>query len=96
LFFSFHQGTTMLLPSSASNPANMMAQALTMYKSLLGNVPSNMRNGTAPPSIEGQEEENYSSGKVKDESSTTLTTTNGIPDHPRKSGFSLQSSPHSE
>ncbi|KAK2444697.1 SPFH/Band 7/PHB domain-containing membrane-associated protein family [Trifolium repens] len=90
------EGTTMLLPSSASNPANMMAQALTMYKSLIGNVPSNTRNGTAPPSIAEQEEENYSSGEVKDKSSTTLTTTNGIPDHPRKSGFSLQSPPHSE
>ncbi|KAF8090404.1 hypothetical protein N665_0477s0009 [Sinapis alba] len=29
------EGTTMLLPSSASNPANMIAQALTMYKSLV-------------------------------------------------------------
>ncbi|KAL5568062.1 hypothetical protein UlMin_024637 [Ulmus minor] len=30
------QSTTMLLPSSASNPSNMMAQALTMYKNMLG------------------------------------------------------------
>ncbi|VVB15892.1 unnamed protein product [Arabis nemorensis] len=29
------EGTTMLLPSSAANPANMIAQALTMYKSLI-------------------------------------------------------------
>ncbi|CDY41775.1 BnaC02g13810D [Brassica napus] len=29
------EGTTMLLPSSAENPANMIAQALTMYKSLV-------------------------------------------------------------
>uniref|UniRef100_A0A1J3CK61 Uncharacterized protein C16G5.07c n=1 Tax=Noccaea caerulescens TaxID=107243 RepID=A0A1J3CK61_NOCCA len=29
------QGTTMLLPSAAANPANMIAQALTMYKSLV-------------------------------------------------------------
>ncbi|CAH8385275.1 unnamed protein product [Eruca vesicaria subsp. sativa] len=29
---------TMLLPSSAENPANMIAQALTMYKSLIPNV----------------------------------------------------------
>lgn len=27
----------MLLPNSASNPASMMAQALTIYKSLIGN-----------------------------------------------------------
>ncbi|KAF2299557.1 hypothetical protein GH714_032571 [Hevea brasiliensis] len=32
------EGTTMLLPSATANPANIMAQALTMYKSLLGNV----------------------------------------------------------
>ncbi|GER30141.1 SPFH/Band 7/PHB domain-containingmembrane-associated protein family [Striga asiatica] len=30
------QGTTVLLPSSASNPSNMMAQALAIYKNLLG------------------------------------------------------------
>ncbi|KAH0896809.1 hypothetical protein HID58_046377, partial [Brassica napus] len=29
------EGTTMLLPSSAENPANMIAQALTMYKNLV-------------------------------------------------------------
>lgn len=27
----------MLLPASASNPANMMAQALAIYKNLIGN-----------------------------------------------------------
>uniref|UniRef100_A0A2P2KVA6 Uncharacterized protein MANES_05G196100 n=1 Tax=Rhizophora mucronata TaxID=61149 RepID=A0A2P2KVA6_RHIMU len=32
------EGTTMLLPSNNANPAKMMAQALTMYKSLVGNV----------------------------------------------------------
>ncbi|XP_010241073.1 PREDICTED: stomatin-like protein 2, mitochondrial [Nelumbo nucifera] len=31
------EGTTMLLPSTAANPASMMAQALTIYKSLIGN-----------------------------------------------------------
>lgn len=86
----------MLLPSSPSNPANMMAQALTMYKSLIGNVPSNKHSGTAPLSIAGQEEENDSSGEVKDESSTTLATPRGIPDRPGKSGFSLQSPPNRE
>ncbi|XP_010438593.1 PREDICTED: stomatin-like protein 2, mitochondrial [Camelina sativa] len=34
------EGTTMLLPSGASNPASMIAQALTMYKSLVINGPS--------------------------------------------------------
>ncbi|CAK9171022.1 unnamed protein product [Ilex paraguariensis] len=31
------KGTTLLLPTSASNPASMMAQALSLYKSLIGN-----------------------------------------------------------
>ncbi|XVF51122.1 hypothetical protein PTKIN_Ptkin04bG0159300 [Pterospermum kingtungense] len=35
------EGTTMLLPSSAANPANMIAQALTMYKSLVSDVSTN-------------------------------------------------------
>lgn len=82
----------MLLPSSASNPANMMAQALTMYKSLLGNVPSNTHSGTAPLPLEGKKEGNHSSGEVN-ENSTTLSTTRGTPAHPGTSGFSLQSPP---
>lgn len=86
------EGTTMLLPSSASNPANMMAQALTMYKSLLGNVPSNTHSGTAPLPLEGKKEGNHSSGEVN-ENSTTLSTTRGTPAHPGTSGFSLQSPP---
>lgn len=64
----------MLLPSSASNPANMMAQALTMYKSLIGNVPSNGAHerpvetiaegeGDAPP--EDEDESNFTSRTAK-------------------------------
>ncbi|CAL1404787.1 unnamed protein product [Linum trigynum] len=41
------EGTTMLLPSSTANPASMIAQALTVYKSLLGNTP-NAGEGSAP------------------------------------------------
>ncbi|EYU19711.1 hypothetical protein ABFS82_06G095500 [Erythranthe guttata] len=32
------EGTTVLLPASASEPANMMAQALSIYKNLVGNA----------------------------------------------------------
>ncbi|KAE8683947.1 hypothetical protein F3Y22_tig00111166pilonHSYRG00395 [Hibiscus syriacus] len=32
------EGTTMLLPSSTANPASMIAQALTLYKSLVKNA----------------------------------------------------------
>ncbi|KAL9667044.1 hypothetical protein QQ045_001389 [Rhodiola kirilowii] len=34
------QGTTLLLPSSAANPAAMMSQALSIYKGLISNAPS--------------------------------------------------------
>ncbi|KAL1290637.1 stomatin-like protein 2, mitochondrial isoform X2 [Arachis ipaensis] len=80
------EGTTMLLPSSASNPANMMAQALTMYKSLLGNVSGNKSSSTS-----GQLEGNNSSGEGKDEGTATATSALEIPDHHEKTGFSLQS-----
>ncbi|MED6123696.1 hypothetical protein PIB30_051613 [Stylosanthes scabra] len=40
------EGTTMLLPSSPSNPAAMMSQALTMYKSMVSNVTSDKLDGT--------------------------------------------------
>ncbi|KAJ6874464.1 hypothetical protein NC652_034218 [Populus alba x Populus x berolinensis] len=39
------EGTTILLPSATGNPANIMAQAFTMYKSLLGNVSNGGRSG---------------------------------------------------
>ncbi|CAJ1974501.1 unnamed protein product [Sphenostylis stenocarpa] len=90
------EGTTMLLPSSASNPANMMAQALTMYKSLLGNVSSDKPSGTTPLSIPAQLEGNDSSGEGKGESSSTATVTNEIPEYRGKSGFSLQGPPKRE
>ncbi|XP_022843315.1 stomatin-like protein 2, mitochondrial [Olea europaea var. sylvestris] len=44
------KGTTMLLPASASNPANMMAQALSIYKNLIGNG-----SGNGIPDIPGAE-----------------------------------------
>ena len=49
-----------------------MAQALTMYKSLVGNVSSDKLNGAKPPAIEGEVEDDLF-GKVKDVSSTTAT-----------------------
>ncbi|MED6160569.1 hypothetical protein PIB30_052624 [Stylosanthes scabra] len=84
------EGTTMLLPSSASNPANMMAQALTMYKSLLGNVSNDRRSRNGSPSTSEQLEGSDSSSEDKDED-TTAPKTLEITDHHEKSGFSLQS-----
>ncbi|KAA8533514.1 hypothetical protein F0562_031052 [Nyssa sinensis] len=37
------EGTTLLLPSTASNPASMMAQALGIYKSVIGNNGDGLR-----------------------------------------------------
>ncbi|KAL7230153.1 hypothetical protein ACSBR2_008644 [Camellia fascicularis] len=36
------EGTTLLLPTTASNPASMMAQAMNIYKSLIGSNSSDM------------------------------------------------------
>ncbi|XP_031253549.1 stomatin-like protein 2, mitochondrial [Pistacia vera] len=82
------QGTTMLLPSAASNPASMIAQAITMYKSLLGNVPNDGTQETSLPGLlEGKGD--APSGESGDESPKTAR----IPDTDRfvDPSFSLQS-----
>ena len=95
MFYSFHfffQGTTILLPSATGNPANIMAQAFTMYKSLLGNVSNGGRNGssslaesTSAESVDSTTvlEDNASSFAIK--STGESARDNGEP------GFSLQS-----
>ncbi|XP_044465508.1 stomatin-like protein 2, mitochondrial [Mangifera indica] len=45
------EGTTMLLPSAASNPANMIAQAISMYKSILDNMPNDGTQETNSPRL---------------------------------------------
>lgn len=59
------ESTTLLLPMNASNPASMMAQALNIYKSLIGQDPG---NGTAalPESSSSS-----STGDAKSESSSS-------------------------
>lgn len=77
----------MLLPSSASNPANMIAQALTMYKGLV-NVSSNGHHETRV-GIESGAKVGGSSAETGDES-----TTNARADekgHLEEPKFSLQS-----
>ncbi|PON71924.1 Stomatin family [Parasponia andersonii] len=88
------EGTTMLLPSSASNPANMMAQALTMYKSLVGNVPSNGVRETPVETIANLEGD--APQKDGNESSSTSRTAKTA--HPKEGlpVFSLQSSKNLE
>ncbi|KAI3457914.1 hypothetical protein Pfo_014577 [Paulownia fortunei] len=51
------EGTTVLLPSSASNPANMMAQALAIYKNMIG---KNSGNGLPESSQAGSTDHNKS------------------------------------
>ncbi|XP_024961776.1 stomatin-like protein 2, mitochondrial [Cynara cardunculus var. scolymus] len=53
------EGTTLLLPMNASNPASMMAQALNIYKSLIGQDPG---NASLPESTADGKKESYISG----------------------------------
>ncbi|CAN1170926.1 Uncharacterized protein C16G5.07c [Linum perenne] len=77
------EGTTMLLPSSAANPASMIAQALTMYKSVLGDRPSNAAGHEDSSTLElaGGREAN---GKHNEEEKEIASRIKG------GSGFSLQ------
>ncbi|XP_050203441.1 uncharacterized protein LOC126653565 [Mercurialis annua] len=79
------KATTMLLPSDTSNPASMVAQALTMYKTVLGN-PSNDSSGEFSSSelIESTED---SDGKTKKGSSIGSIGKGGSDYEPK---FSLQ------
>ncbi|KAM4068551.1 hypothetical protein ACB094_12G021100 [Castanea mollissima] len=84
------EGTTMLLPSSAGNPANMMAQALTMYKSLIGNVSSVGSHDTSSTKLAAGVKGD-ASGETGNESPTTAKTTDTGYLGDIKPGFSLQS-----
>uniref|UniRef100_A0A6N2LL20 Band 7 domain-containing protein n=1 Tax=Salix viminalis TaxID=40686 RepID=A0A6N2LL20_SALVM len=85
------EGTTILLPSATDNPANIMAQAFTMYRSLLGNVSSGGHNRSSLAESTSAEtvdpatilEDNASSFAIK--STDESARENGEP------GFSLQS-----
>ncbi|KAH7543697.1 hypothetical protein JRO89_XS15G0001700 [Xanthoceras sorbifolium] len=78
------EGTTMLLPTAASNPASMIAQALTMYKSLVNNVPKNGSNEIASPGLLEDVKAEAPSEEFMDESPTTPRIDDTGP------GFSLQ------
>ncbi|KAI3411257.1 PHB domain-containing protein, partial [Psidium guajava] len=84
------EGTTLLLPSSTANPANMMAQALTMYKSLIGgNVSGDAPNGgSSSQLIESSHDNRSSSGEAVDE--IPLTSRRDSIEQ-REPTFSLQS-----
>ncbi|CAA2968103.1 stomatin 2, mitochondrial [Olea europaea subsp. europaea] len=77
------EGTTMLLPASASNPANMMAQALSIYKNLIGN-----NSGNGLPKVSEADKNEDPSWTTGDESSTTAEPTGA--DRLGEPVFSLQ------
>lgn len=87
------EGTTMLLPSSTANPASMMAQALTMYKSLIGNVASDGSHEASSPALALDVKRDASSGETGEESSKTAATADKGHLDNSQPGFSLQS-PH--
>ncbi|CAN8273657.1 unnamed protein product [Cochlearia groenlandica] len=81
------EGTTMLLPSTASNPASMIAQALTMYKSLVNNNgPKSDHQETSP--VEGDWENTVEKHNNTSEGYVNLSENQSITGEPR---FSLQS-----
>ncbi|KAL0304515.1 UNVERIFIED_CONTAM: putative protein C16G5.07c [Sesamum radiatum] len=83
------EGTTVLLPSSASNPANMMAQALAIYKNMIGkNSGKGLSEGPEVGSTDHTKSDalSWESG---DESSTPAQPASQ--DHLGEPVFSLQS-----
>lgn len=86
-FSLFYQGNTLLLPSSASSPANMIAQALTMYKSLVSNASrEGSLESSSPGILEGKGD--APTGEPGDDNSPSAETIDvGSTGKP---GFSLQ------
>lgn len=81
----------MLLPSTASNPASMIAQALTMYKSLVNNGPSRNHQETEAldeADLEDVGEKHISEGSSNRSGSTSFDTEK--PGHIGEPRFSLQ------
>ncbi|KAF8379881.1 hypothetical protein HHK36_027346 [Tetracentron sinense] len=64
------EGTTMLLPSTASNPASMMAQALNIYKSLIGSASVGGLHEYSRSGPSDNSKVDASTGQAGDESST--------------------------
>ncbi|KAL9432733.1 hypothetical protein AB3S75_027702 [Citrus x aurantiifolia] len=81
------EGNTLLLPSSASSPANMIAQALTMYKSLVSNASrEGSLESSSPGILEGKGD--APTGEPGDDNSPSAETIDvGSIGKP---GFSLQ------
>ncbi|PSS04516.1 Stomatin-like protein [Actinidia chinensis var. chinensis] len=83
------ESTTLLLPTSASNPANMVAQTLSIYKSLIGNSSSDVQDTPLAKITGNVEAEAPPFDKTENNSSTTAKSTDGH--HQDEPIFSLQS-----
>ncbi|EOY23741.1 hypothetical protein QUC31_008405 [Theobroma cacao] len=89
------EGTTMLLPSSAANPANMIAQALTMYKSLVSNVSTDGSHVNISPELSRRIKDGPS-GETEGETPNPRVVDTMATNHASHTGFSLQSSKEKE
>ncbi|XAR71563.1 hypothetical protein NMG60_11017901 [Bertholletia excelsa] len=87
------EGNTLLLPTSASNPASMMAQALTIYKSLIGKNAGDMLSDMSPAEITRNVKAQPSPSKTKIDTAEPANATNK--DDQGEAVFSLQR-PHKE
>lgn len=83
------EGTTMLLPTNASNPASMMGQALTIYKSLMGNNSGNGHPKKSPSELTKTIKDDTPSMELEDEDSTSAKSVGT--NHFGDPVFSLQS-----
>ncbi|KAK9145916.1 hypothetical protein Sjap_005819 [Stephania japonica] len=90
------EGTTMLLPSNASNPANMMAQAMSIYKSLIGHSSLGNASEIAPTEITGVSKTNGTIKESGEESHAPDAAVRGFERLGEKPVFSLQSSKKGE
>nr|GMD02380.1 stomatin-like protein 2, mitochondrial [Ipomoea batatas] len=84
------EGTTLLLPTSASDPASMIAQALNIYKGL---VTKNSSSGSTEVSA-NKAKQNVSTGLLDDQSSTTPMSNDE--DQASDPVFSLQTPKHKD
>ncbi|KAK8516121.1 hypothetical protein V6N13_025645 [Hibiscus sabdariffa] len=84
------EGTTMLLPTSAANPANMIAQTLTMYKSLIHNA--SIDGSPVSRSHELPESTKHVPGDTGGEILNPRAVEERDSSHVDQPGFSLQSS----
>ncbi|XXG77593.1 hypothetical protein AAC387_Pa08g1716 [Persea americana] len=81
------QATTLLLPSTAENPSSMMAQAMTIYKSLVGNDlrsrPSSVSQSRFTYDDIGDGSNRQAEYQSPASDASTVTSPNAFSPHPR-------------